>query len=62
MFKRLLVLLVAFVFISPLFAEGNKEGGGETQKVYKMRFSHGLPPTHPWAKTLDEFARLVEKR
>ena len=62
MVKRILVLLVALLFVTPLFAEGNKEGGGEKQKIYTMRFSHGLPPTHFWAKTLDEFARLVEQK
>jgi len=62
MVKRILVLLVALLVVTPLFAEGNKEGGGEKQKVYTMRFSHGLPPTHPWAKTLGEFARLVEQK
>jgi len=62
MIKRFLVLFVAILIITPLFAEGNKEGGAETQKVYTTRFSHGLPPTHPWAKTLDEFARLVEQK
>jgi len=62
MFRRLLVLLIALTIISPLFAEGNQEDNGEGQKVYKMRFSHGLPPTHSWAKTLDQFARLVEEK
>jgi TRAP-type C4-dicarboxylate transport system substrate-binding protein len=58
----LLIVCVLMLIISPLYGAGQQTESKTNQEVYLMRFSHGLPPDHIWAKTLAEFARRAEEK
>lgn len=64
---KLLVVLVGVVLLGLLGSSssiaGRGKGSAETSaKVYRMSFSHGLPPQHIWAKALTEFCALAEEK
>ena len=64
---KLLVVLVGVVVLGLLGSSSSIAGRGKgsaeaSAKVYRMRFSHGLPPQHAWAKALTEFCALAEEK
>ncbi len=60
--KIAFIMAIILIVVTPLFAQVDQQKKTETQKIYKMRLSHGLPPQHPWAKTLEAFGKLVEEK